>query len=170
MSAAAPTVDATRAGPFGRHPRARCAATSWTIGLLVFLAILLVFTRLIQPTYGPTGIQGLANSVLPLALAATAQAIVVISGGIDLSIGSMMALTSVVAASNMQNQSDQFADRRRDRRAAARPAARGGDAGAVIVVTRVPDIVVTLAMAFVWAGTALLVLKMPGGGSAKWLE
>ena len=48
--------------------------------------------------YGVAGIQGLAISVLPLALAAVAQAIVVISGGIDLSIGSMMALTSVVAA------------------------------------------------------------------------
>ena len=35
------------------------------------------------------------SSVLPLALAAVAQAIVVIAGGIDLSIGSMMALTSV---------------------------------------------------------------------------
>ena len=60
---------------------------------------LLVFTKLIQPSYGVTGVQGLAISVLPLALAAVAQAVVVISGGIDLSIGSMMALTSVVAAS-----------------------------------------------------------------------
>ena len=41
--------------------------------------------------------------------------------------------------------------------------------GAVVVVTRVPDIVVTLAMSFVWAGCALLVLKTPGGGSVKWL-
>ena len=72
---------------------------AWTLGLLAFLVVLLVFTRLIQPTLRRTGIQGLAISVLPLALAAVAQAIVVISGGIDLSIGSMMALTSVVAAS-----------------------------------------------------------------------
>ncbi|MBE0528221.1 MAG: ABC transporter permease, partial [Thermoleophilia bacterium] len=34
----------------------------------------------------------------------------------------------------------------------------------------VPDIVVTLAMLFVWAGCALLVLKTPGGGSAEWLK
>jgi ribose transport system permease protein len=33
----------------------------------------------------------------------------------------------------------------------------------------VPDIVVTLAMSFVWAGGALLVIPSPGGGSAKWL-
>ena len=42
--------------------------------------------------------------------------------------------------------------------------------GALVVVTRVPDIVVTLAMSFVWAGSALLVLNAPGGGSAKWLK
>jgi ribose transport system permease protein len=40
----------------------------------------------------------------------------------------------------------------------------------VIVATRVPDIIVTLAMSFVWAGGALLVLKSPGGGAAKWLK
>jgi ribose transport system permease protein len=42
--------------------------------------------------------------------------------------------------------------------------------GLLVVMTRVPDIVVTLAMAFVWAGCALLVLKTPGGGSADWLK
>ena len=167
MSAAAPPSTRPRPGPAETHSR-RCAATRgrsacWSSSLL------LVFTRLIQPTYGPTGIQGLANSVLPLALAATAQAIVVISGGIDLSIGSMMALTSVVAASSMQNQSDQFA-------VVVVIGVLllglllGAVNGAVIVVTRVPDIVVTLAMAFVWAGCALLVLKTPGGGSAQWLK
>ena len=33
--------------------------------------------------------------------------------------------------------------------------------GSVVVVTRVPDIVVTLAMSFVWAGCAPLVLRRP---------
>jgi ribose transport system permease protein len=42
--------------------------------------------------------------------------------------------------------------------------------GSLVVLTKVPDIVVTLAMSFVWAGCALLVLKTPGGGSAKWLK
>ena len=68
-----------------------------------------MFTKAIQPRYGPIPLQGLATSILPLALAAVAQAIVVISGGIDLSIGSMMALTSVVSASMMKGQSDEFA-------------------------------------------------------------
>ena len=42
--------------------------------------------------------------------------------------------------------------------------------GTLVVITRVPDIVVTLAMSFVWAGCALLVLKTPGGASAPWLK
>jgi ribose transport system permease protein len=39
-----------------------------------------------------------------------------------------------------------------------------------VVITRVPDIVVTLAMSFVWAGVALLILRTPGGASAVWLR
>ena len=37
--------------------------------------------------------------------------------------------------------------------------------GALIVLTGVPDIVVTLAMSFVWGGVALLIMRTPGGGS-----
>ena len=85
---------------------------AWTLGLLGFLVLLLVFTKLIQPSYGVTGVQGLAISVLPLALAAVAQAVVVISGGIDLSIGSMMALTNVVAAVLMKGQPEAVRRRR----------------------------------------------------------
>jgi ribose transport system permease protein len=141
---------------------------AWTLGLLGLLALLLVFTKLIQPRYGVTGVQGLAISVLPLALAAVAQAIVVISGGLDLSIGSMMALINVVAATLMNGQSEAFGV------AVVLGAlvfglVLGAINGGLIVVTRVPDIVVTLAMSFVWAGCALLVLPTPGGGSAGWL-
>jgi ribose transport system permease protein len=39
--------------------------------------------------------------------------------------------------------------------------------GAAIVASGVPDIVVTLATSFIWAGVALLVLSTPGGGSPQ---
>ena len=164
MSAA--TAAASRAVPLGSAAR----RNAWTLGLLGFLAFLLVFTKLIQPSYGVTGVQGLAISVLPLALAAVAQAIVVISGGIDLSIGSMMALTSVVTASLMKGQSEEFGIAVVVIGVLLLGLALGAINGGLVVVTRVPDIVVTLAMSFVWAGCALLVLKTPGGGSAKWLK
>ncbi len=142
---------------------------AWPLSLIAFFALLLVFTRIIQPNYGVTGVQGLAISVLPLALATVAQAIVVISGGIDLSIGSMMALTSVVAATLMKGQPEEVG-------VAvvigvlALGLFLGFVNGLLVVWTKVPDIVVTLAMLFVWAGCALLVLKTPGGGSAAWLK
>jgi ribose transport system permease protein len=141
---------------------------AWTVALLGLLVMFLAITRWIQPNYGPPGIQFLAISILPIAFAAVAQAIVVIAGGIDLSVGSMMAFTSVVSAVLMQDQSDAFA-------VGVVVAilvfgfVLGTINGALIVSTRVPDIVVTLAMAFVWAGCALLVLHTPGGGAPQWL-
>jgi len=164
MSAPTATTTVPRSIPLAASVR----RNAWTLGLVVFLALLLVFTKLIQPSYGASGVQGLGSSVLPLALAAVGQAIVVISGGIDLSIGAIMALASVVSASMMNEQSEQFAIL-----VVIGVLLLGVVVGAIngglAVVTKVPDIVVTLAMSFVWAGCALLVLKTPGGGSAQWL-
>jgi ribose transport system permease protein len=142
---------------------------TWTIGLIGFLGLLVAFTKLINPSYGATGIQNLGIAVLPLAFAAVGQAIVVISGGIDLSIGSMMALTSVISAALMKDQPGEFAIV-----VVVGVLVLGMVLGLVngglVVFTRVPDIVVTLAMSFVWAGCALLVLQRPGGGAADWLK
>lgn len=142
---------------------------AWTLGLVSILVLLLIVTKIIQPSYGPRGIQGLAISVLPLALAAVAQTCAVLARGIDLSIGSMMALASVVSATMMEDRGEGFA-------VLVVIAVLllglvvGAINGGLVVLTRVPDIVVTLAMLFVWAGVALLVLNTPGGGSAEWLS
>jgi len=142
---------------------------TWTLGLIGFLGVLLFFTKLINPTYGATGVQNLGIAVLPLAFAAVGQAIVIISGGIDLSIGSTMALTSVISAALMKDQPGEVGV------AVVLGVLLLGMLlglvnGGVVVFTRVPDIVVTLAMSFVWAGCALLVLQRPGGGASDWLK
>jgi ribose transport system permease protein len=142
---------------------------SWVAGLFVLFALLLVATRVIQPGYGGGDFGSLARAALPYAFATAAQAIVVIAGGIDLSVASMMALTSVTAARAMQGAGDEFA-------ALVvvlvllMGLALGALNGILIVVTRVPDIVVTLAMLFVLQGAALLVLEAPGGAAAEWLK
>src|SRR5438128_5784623 len=46
-------------------------------------------------------------------------------------------------------------------------AAAGAFTGSLITLSRVPDIVVTLAMLFVWAGLALQILEIPGGGAPQ---
>ncbi|MBA2721009.1 MAG: ABC transporter permease [Chloroflexi bacterium] len=140
----------------------------WTVALVGLLVAFLAITKLLQPNYGPAGIQGLAISILPIGFAAVAQAIVVIAGGIDLSVGSIMALASVTSAVLMLNNDDLFG-------VGVvifvllLGLAVGAINGALVVVTKVPDIVVTLAMSFVWAGAALLILNTPGGGAAPWL-
>jgi ribose transport system permease protein len=167
MSAAVQTVDRGRAGIVDAA-LATVRRNAWTVALIGLLIAFLIITKLIQPNYGAAGIQGLAISVLPIAFAAVAQAIVVISGGIDLSVGSIMALTSVSSAVLMNDQGDAFAVGVVVAILVMGVLA-GAINGALIVGTRVPDIVVTLAMSFVWAGLALLILHTPGGGAAPWL-
>jgi ribose transport system permease protein len=142
---------------------------SWVIGLFALFIVLLVVTRIIQPNYGAGDFGSLVRAALPYAFAVAAQAIVVIAGGIDLSVASMMAVTSVTAAVMMNGASEEFAF-------VVIPLVLaigfclGAINGTLIVVTRVPDIVVTLAMLFVYQGVALLILESPGGGAAMWLK
>jgi ribose transport system permease protein len=143
---------------------------TWTLGLLVFLAVLLLFTKFVNPNYGLSSLQGTATSVLPLALAAVAQAVIVLSGGIDLSVSSQMALVSCVAATLMQNYPGEEVAIAIVLVTLALGLVLGAINGALIVLTKVPDIVVTLATYFIWAGFALLVRPAPGGSAATWLK
>src|SRR5438045_8351955 len=130
----------------------------WTLGLIGLLVVFLAITKLLQPNYGPPAIQGLAIGILPIAFAAVAQAIVVISGGIDLSVGPMMALASVTSAVLMKGNGD-LVGIAVVIGVIVMGVAVGAINGSLVVVTKVPDIVVTLATSFVWAGTALLLLN-----------
>ena len=141
----------------------------WVVGLFVLFALLLLATKAIQPGYGANDFGSLARAVLPYAFAVAAQTVVVIAGGIDLSIASMMALTSVTAARAMQGASDE-ASVAVVGLVLLLGLALGALNGLLIVLTRVPDIVVTLAMLFVLQGAALLVLPAPGGAAAEWLK
>jgi len=139
---------------------------AWVISLAVLLAVLLALTKIIQPGFGASGIESIARAALPFGFATAGMAVVIIAGGIDLSVASMMAVCAVTTAVLME-------------RMAGVPAliivllagaAMGAINGALIILTKVPDIVVTLAMLFVWEGVALLILSSPGGATADWLE
>jgi ribose transport system permease protein len=137
----------------------------WTIGIYVLLLVLTLFWRS-QTTvkWGPFDVQSLVIDALPLCFAACAQSIVIISGGIDLSVGSMMSLANVVSAKYMLHMS--FDEAILFSVAVVAGAALvGAVTGLTIVVTRVADIIVTLAMLFVLGGLALAVLQVPGGGA-----
>ena len=161
MTAPAVGLDRARAAPrWGRWTR----RNAWTLAVYVLLLVLLVITKIIHPTLGSFDIQSLVNGALPLSLAAMAQAVVVLGGGIDLAVGSMMSLVNVVSALLMAST-----DLKGALLVSALMVVMASAAGAltafVITVTRVPDIIVTLATSFVWAGLALQVMPTPGGGA-----
>jgi ribose transport system ATP-binding protein len=151
------------AGPFGRVAEA-VARYPALFGMPALLIVFLAATVAIHPTFDSFDAQSLAMAALPLALAAAAQAVVVISGGIDLSIGSVMAVANVLAASTMKDAS--FGEALL---LAAAILVAGGAIGAVngllVVLSGVPDVIVTLTSGFIWGGVALLILEKPGGGA-----
>ena len=162
MSTAAPATPALEfrgAAPWRRALRLH----GWTIAVwLVLLAMVPYWRSLTQQDF-KFDIQALAIDALPLCFAAMAQAVIVISGGIDLSIGSLMGVINVLSAREMLDMSF--------RQAIAfsflvilLAVLASGFTGLIITLTRIPDIVVTLGMLFVWQGVALWIMEIPGGG------
>jgi ribose transport system permease protein len=139
---------------------------AWTLGTYGLFLAVFIFTLVIHPDYGPYEVRSLVVGALPLAFCAVAQTCVVLGGGIDLSIGAMMAVANVVAARYMFHHDFQTALLVAVLVLIGGTLA-GGLNGVIALRTRVPDIVVTLAMSFVWGGVALLILPKPGGGAPQ---
>src|ERR1700739_3989633 len=138
-------------------------------GLFFMPALLIVSLQIrlpIIPRFSVFDLQSLAMGALPLAFAAAAQAVVVISGGIDLSIGSAMAVANVLAASAMEKAS--FGQ---SLLLAAAVLIAGATIGAlnglIVIISRIPDVVATLTTGFIWGGVALVIMEKPGGGAPQ---
>jgi ribose transport system permease protein len=140
------------------------ARQGWTLGVLAILIALLIVEANVAPNFTSFDVQSLVIAGMPLAFAAMAQAVVVISRGVDLSVGSVMALTNVIAARLMEGHGMGTA-LAISLLVLVIGMVIGTITGVAVVTTGVPDIIVTLALGFVWAGVALIVLPTPGGGS-----
>lgn len=128
---------------------------------LLLIAVVII-NILVQPTFF-TLYSFTSNfaTFVPLIFAAIAQAIIVISGGLDLSIGAQVALISVIALRVMDGQ---------DSRillglvaAILAGLACGAVNGFVVAIIRLQPLIATFATASVFGGLALFVLPSPGG-------
>lgn len=156
------------AGP-AREWRRWAGRHGWTVGVWGLLALLLLWYATLIPRFGNFAIASIAKNSLPTAYLAVSQAVVVIAGGIDLAVGSMMVLANCVSARLMEGQP--FGTTLLIAVAVvAGAAALNAVVGWLIVVSRVPDIIVTLATLFVFGGAALMVLPSPGGGTSEGLR
>ncbi|WP_210527440.1 ABC transporter permease [Rubellimicrobium arenae] len=128
------------------------------------LAVLLGAVFWMQPrAMSYTGLNLLFNLAVPIALATIAQMLVIMVDDIDLSIGTYVSFCACVTATLLHDTPV----------VGILVLAAGvgvyAALGALIELQKLPAIVVTLGMSFVWGGLAVLLLPAPGGASPDWI-
>jgi len=110
------------------------------------------------------GFNLMLNLAVPVALATIAQLCVITVSDLDLSIGAYVGFIACVTTTWLP-QSPLLGGA-----VIVGSIALYGALGALVQWRRLPSIVVTLGMSFVWLGLALLVRPSPGGQSPAWLQ
>jgi ribose transport system permease protein len=128
------------------------------------LAILLGAVFWMQPrAMSYTGLNLLFNLAVPIALATVAQMLVIMVDDIDLSIGTFVGFCACVTATFLYDTPWLGV------LILAAGVVTYAALGALIELRKLPAIVVTLGMSFIWSGLAVLLLPAPGGASPDWL-
>lgn len=109
------------------------------------------------------GFNLMLNLAVPVALAAVAQMFVIMVNDLDLSIGFFVSFVACIAVTVL------FRSPALGILVLLAAIALYGALGALVHLRKLPSIVVTLGMSFVWQGMALLVLPQPGGQAPVWL-
>lgn len=132
------------------------------LGLVALLVVLLgVYQRYDSALLTPASITILSAQFLPLILAAAGQTVVMLTGGIDLSLGSVLTLAMAVFAVRAGDSAGSVA--LAALLALAVAVAVGAANGVLVAYAGLPPIIVTLAASFLWGGVTLVVLPQPGG-------
>ncbi len=125
------------------------------------LVALIIWLAVLQPaSFSTDQIPIILGAALVPVLLAVGQSLVMLTGGIDLSVGGLLSLISVLVATKVSGNGEI---------GTMLPLllVAGGVAGLLnglaIVYLRLQPFIVTLATWFIWAGVALYVLKSPGG-------
>lgn len=165
--------------PFTRSPEARPSVprrpsvqqrlSVQHIGLLLAVALFVVVAGVYLALYGarqgalPGGFEltSTVNNATPLIYAALGQALVVLTGGLDLSVGGLMDLTNAIAATQMHDNPGSIA--LWSALILLIGAATGLVNGVLVAYGRLQPILVTLGTLAILQGLALRVLPQPGG-------
>ena len=97
-----PRTVVSQSGRVGLRQVISQALLNW--GLLIFLiALLIIFSMLERRFATLTNLQNVLRQAAPLALLASGQAVVLIAGGVDVSVGAIIALSSVCMVATVWN-------------------------------------------------------------------
>jgi ribose transport system ATP-binding protein len=145
-------------GYLSRMPR------SWQDVLPIYAITLLfglIYLYLNRNTFSLGMVNNLSAYLFPLFLASMAQSVIMLTGGIDLSVGNLMSLATTVLATQMYD--NPLSMTKAITMVLVGGALIGLFTGAIVSLVRLPAIIVTLATSFIWAGAALWVLPSAGG-------
>lgn len=134
---------------------------------LLALALMLLAAAVnyaLQPNFfRPAALRGNLMTYLPLMLLAAGQAVVIIGGGVDLSVGAIVSLANVVMVQAIGGREDPAVVLPALLLALLAGALAGLANGLCVAVLRFQPIVTTFATSFVFSGLALRVQESPGG-------
>jgi ribose transport system permease protein len=137
---------------------------------LVLLIVAVVINAILQPNlFELRVINGNLRSFLPLMLVAVGQTFVIISAGIDLSMGAIVSLVTAVLVTNLLPDSPPVVIMGVVAMACIAGMAAGALNGFGVAVLRLPPIVTTYATGFIFSGLALWILPRPGGSMPEQL-
>ena len=134
-----------------------------SIGILVamIMLFLILFVLAQHRLPGSFELSTTLNNTMTVGLAAVGQTLVVLTGGIDLSVGGIVDVTNSVAAQMMRdNPASMLAI---TLLVLAIGAGAGFINGVLVTYGRLQPIIVTIATLAIWQGVALLVLPQQGG-------
>jgi ribose transport system permease protein len=138
---------------------------SYTASLLV-VALLVFYLIRTGGSFSSIQALGITNDALPLALAAVGETFVILTNGIDLSIGSMITLTNVTLAVLSSHGFGAFGIVI----VVLLGAAAGLVNGLIVCYARIAPLIATLATSSIYLGISLMILPNPGGTIPQWLS
>ena len=153
-----------------RHPDLKKFMTKPEFSSLVMMILMILITALLQDNFfAPKSLIRNLNAFAPLILMTMGQAVVIISGGLDLSAGSALSLMTCVLTWVMKKD-DPVTGFIAILVTLVVAVIIGIINGIGIGYLRIPPVIVTFATSFMWLGAALFIRPTPGGESVDWFK
>lgn len=135
----------------------------YLFALLLLIVLVAINASLQANFFSLRALNGNFRVLLPLMILALGQTLVIIGGGIDLSVGAMVSLVNAVLISQLNPESSAAAITLAIALGCLVGMLAGVLNGLCVALLRLQPIVTTYATSFVFSGLALLILPRPGG-------
>jgi ribose transport system permease protein len=146
------------------------AGNTFLFALMLLIVAIVINAALQDNFFELRSINRNLRGFLPLIILAIGQTIVIIGGGVDLSVGAMVSLANAILITMIVPESTPGQVMLAVGVACAAGVAAGALNGWAVAYLRLQPIVTTYATSFLYAGLALLILPRPGGAIPEFLE